>query len=529
MTAFNIEEGSLQHKFLRSTAKIQVVGGGFGNGKTAAACIKAIELVRAYPGSNGLIARATYPKLNDTIRKEFIKWCPKKSIKSFPMGQNASNTCTLDNGTTINFRYIQQQGRLGTESTTSNLLSATYDWIIVDQIEDPEITYKDFIDLLGRLRGNTPRCGEMTFIDERVLPSTGPRWFIALTNPTRNWVFKKLVEPLQIYKDSGRITSDLICIRDDDEQPVLDADGKPEILIELYEGSTYENKANLGADFIKTLEAVYRGQMRERFLLGKWGAYEGLVYPMIDYDVHGVSYKDMMSYLHALRSYAQPTFIEAYDYGMASPSCYLLSFVDYHGNVHIFDGFYGKEISIRDASQRIHTIRGMYLRDAADYRNLRSLADPDIFRRKSGVSGTVVGRSIAAMFSEDYEIDWSRGNNDIINGITKVSGYLSYVEGHSHPYRLHIRTAPHLYVATELQFWWDEIQQYAWAKHAATGDAIDKPVDRNDHAMDTTKYLLSDSPDAAELVPNYVKLIQQPVWTEREDESKPRAHRYGRT
>jgi len=175
---FNLECGGLQEQFLKSKAKIQIYGGGFANGKTATSCIKAIELAQMYPGSNGLIARSTYPKLNDTIRKEFLKWCPEDWIKSFPRSQNASNTCTLNNGTTINFRYIQQQGKSTGEATTSNLLSATYDWIIVDQMEDPEIVHKDFLDLLGRLRGMAKYVG-----DDPTMPRTGPRWFIITTNP----------------------------------------------------------------------------------------------------------------------------------------------------------------------------------------------------------------------------------------------------------------------------------------------------------------------------------------------------------
>ena len=191
MPTFKLEKGNLQDRFLRSTAKIQIFAGGFGNGKTSAACIKALELAKNYPGSNGLMARSTYPKLNDTLRKEFVNWCPDHWVTSFPKSANGSNTCTLKNGTTINFRYIAQQGKSGNEATTSNLLSATYDWIIVDQMEDPEIVYKDFLDLLGRLRGMTPYVGE----DNDAEPS-GPRIFVITVNPTRNWVYRKLVKPL---------------------------------------------------------------------------------------------------------------------------------------------------------------------------------------------------------------------------------------------------------------------------------------------------------------------------------------------
>jgi hypothetical protein len=158
-----------------------------------------------------------------------------------------------------------------TETSSSNLLSATYDWIVVDQIEDPEITEKDFLDLLGRLRGSAEYTG-----DDPTMPRTGPRWIVLLCNPTRNWVYRKLVKPLQDYKNG--IPNDNL---------MTDESGKP--IVELFEGSTYTNRDNLPEDFIETLESAYQGQMRSRYLLGEWGAFEGLVYPQYDPVVNMVS------------------------------------------------------------------------------------------------------------------------------------------------------------------------------------------------------------------------------------------------
>ena len=120
MATYKIHEGSLNERFLASRSKIQFFGGGFANGKTATTCIKMINIAKDYPGANLLMARSTYPKLNDTLRKEFLKWIPASWIQSFPKSANGSNTCTLTNGTTINFRYITQQGKIGTKATTTN-------------------------------------------------------------------------------------------------------------------------------------------------------------------------------------------------------------------------------------------------------------------------------------------------------------------------------------------------------------------------------------------------------------------------
>jgi len=517
MSTFRLYEDSLQERFLKSTAKVQVFGGGFANGKTSAACIKALEFAKDYPGSNGLIARSTYPKLNDTIRKEFLKWCPQTWIKSFPKSQNASNTCTLTNGTEINFRYIAQQGKGSQDSTTSNLLSATYDWIIVDQMEDPEIVHKDFLDLLGRLRGMTRYEG----MDSK-MPRTGPRQFILTCNPTRGWVYKKLVKPLQDFEARGIISDDLMCEMDEDGSLVRDENNRPIPILDLFEGSTYENKENLEADFIQTLESTYRGQMRDRYLLGKWAAYEGLVYPSWEEAIHVLSHDSILNYFRNLRqTHKDITILEGYDYGMAVPACYMWGFADSRGNVFLVDGWYEKELSVDNHIELIKAQRAEYTLPQDGH----LLSDPAIFRRSSG-NKNLVGKSISSMFLDD-DIFCVRGNNDIANGIVKVSQYLQPIGGHENPI-LGTYGSPHLYVSDKLEFFIDEINDYYWRKDT-TGDVIDKPKDKNDHAMDTIKYMLSHRPEVAVLVKKLApKDLGWRKWGERDIQDIRKKVRYGR-
>lgn len=525
MATFRLYKDSLQDRFQKSRAKVQLFGGGFANGKTANACIKALKYAKDYPGSNGLMARSTYPKLNDTLRKEFIKWCPKDWIASFPKSANASNSCTLTNGSTINFRYIAQQGKNNQESTTSNLLSATYDWIVVDQIEDPEIVHKDFLDLLGRLRGMTPYMG-----DDPTMPDTGPRHFIITTNPTRNWVYRKLVRPLHdlstidpLTKQAKRITvnSDLLCETDDEGNMLFNEDGLPTPIIELFEGATYENKENLEQDFIKTLEASYKGQMRERFLLGNWGSYEGLVYPQFNEAIHVLSHDAIINYYNQLCiSSDEVTYLEGYDYGMAVPYCYMWGFVDDRGNVFLVDGEYEKELSPETQAEQINNHRQKY----GISKDNHVLADPDIFRRKGGEK-KLVGRSIADMFLEDG-IYCTRGNNAILNGIVKVGQYLNIHANHQNPITGEWN-APYMYVSDKLEFCINEFNDYYWKKDT-TGDVQDMPIDKNDHAMDTVKYMLSHRPSISKLI---VAPRKQNVgwrkWGERDMQEERRNVRHG--
>src|SRR5260221_7867240 len=307
MPNYKLIEGSVQAGFHYSRAKIQIFGGAFANGKTTALAIKALKLVRDYPGCNGLLARETYPKLNDTLRKVFLHWCPANWILKKPTMDD--NTVYFKNGSVVNFRYLAQRGRSRNDgSSTSNLLSATYDFVGVDQVEDPEIIYKDFLDIFGRLGGDTPYQADE---EDLSMPASGPRWLMLTANPSHNWFYREIVQPYLLWLKTGQRTEKLL----------VDADTNTPI-VELFESDTYANKHNLSSDYIASLESTYKGQMRDRYLLGKWAAFEGLANRDYDPSVHTLSPKAAENYLaECLLSNVQLQAIESYAFGIVSPRC----------------------------------------------------------------------------------------------------------------------------------------------------------------------------------------------------------------
>jgi hypothetical protein len=355
------------------------------------------------------------------------------------------------------------------------------------------------------------------------MPTSGPRWFIILCNPTRNWVYRKLVKPVHDLK-AGIKNPDLMC----DEET-----GEP--IIEIIEASTYENKNNLPEDFIKTLESSYKGQMRERFLLGKWGAYEGLVYPEYSPEAHILPHEVIVNYFSFLQdSGAAQNIFEAYDHGIAQPACYGLAFTDPVGNIFIMDGFYEKERTIKQLAKAIKITRAEYGIDEelesdeefeATEQSLKILADPSIFRRTSGSKNTV-GTTVAGLFREEG-IRMVRGNNDILNGIAKVQSYLYIDEYHRHPIYEDVVGAPRLFISNKLDFIDREIVDYYWKKDTS-GQYEDTPNDKNDHSMDMIKYLLTHRPRVATFRAR--KLVVPPRyrrWREQDTQmTDRRKHRY---
>jgi hypothetical protein len=471
---YRLQRGSVQWRFHESRAKLQVFGGAFANGKTTAAVIKALRIVSDYPGANILIARESYPKLRDTIEKVFFEWCPAHWIKRRPTQDD--NTCYLTNGSVVNFRYIAQRGKKTAEGeTSSNLLSATYDAIIIDQIEDPQITYKDFIDLLGRLRGQTTY--RPVGAEDDTMPVTGPRWFIATCNPSANWFYRKIIRPLHVYEKTGQRTDDLL-LDEETEKPI----------VELVEGDLYSNRMNLTPDFIRTQEIAYKGQMFKRYVKGEWAAYEGLVYDTFSQTRNALSREFIIDYLRDCNArHVAITTREAHDFGIVQPSCYMAGFVDDYGRLFILDGYHesGLDYSVQPAKMR--EIRARYsgllrFKDSV-------YCDPSIFR-KMVVAGQKVGTETIARLYSDMGLNVRPAVNDITQGITKVASYFNgredvpHVESGETP-------GPLLYVCNDLSYYW---------KKNPLGQSIDEPQEHNDHAMDTLKYMMTRLPEASKIV-----------------------------
>lgn len=482
MPEFKIFKDGFHQQFLDFRSKVQIIGGGFGNGKTTSGCVKILSIAQNYPGANILVGRSTYPKLNDTVRKEFFKWLPKSWIKRW---SESSNTLELQNGSTINFRYVKMQKREKASSGTSNLLSATYDAIFIDQMDDPEFDYEDFTSLMGRLRGSAKYSGQ-----DHTMPDTGPRWMLISLNPTRNWIFRKVIKPVLDYKEKQFISPALNEMLQGFRTENVDD------LIRVISGSSYENAHNLAADYLHGLEALYTGVMKQRFLFGGWEAFEGLIYPSFDLYTHMVPEYQISDWMD---TYKPQRVLEMYDHGLTNVSCYMLGLGDGQGNIALVDGFHKKNQSIEVSISSIQNIR----REWRLPPNLSSPihADPAVFRKTQGEYRTV-GKSVADIFHANGKgLRMVRGNNDITSGIAKVNSYLLPHQDHKNPFTGE-KPGPFIYFNEDrLGFLVDEITDYFYADADDPNAESDKPMDGKDHAMDALKYGLTSTPSIIELLP----------------------------
>ena len=503
MPEYKILEGSIHEKWMALRTPIQMFGGAYGNGKSSAIIVKALQIIEAYPGLRVLVLRETMTKLDTMFMPEFWKWMPKGWIKSWNKGDRELIT---KNNSLIHFRYLRQKSD-GQGDATSNVIGGNYDLILVDQLEDPGIVEKDFDDLMGRRRGQTPYRGS-----DPTMPRTGPRWLLLNCNPTGNWVYRKLVRPYHLWL-AKQASPDLI---------VDPETGEP--LISIVEGSTYENAHNLPADYLRGLEATYKGQMKDRFLQGLWANYEGLVYPDYDALVHRVPHDKMIDHMERVRANTyNMIWVEGYDHGLQAPSCYGLGFVDEQGILHEVDGFHEKELAIAGRGGSAAKIKELRARYGVNDDN-SIWADPGIFRRTPSERQHVVGLKVSDLFEENGVRWMVRGNNDVINGIIKVGSYLQVHEELTNPYT-DVPGSPLVFFSDKLMHIDEEFSGYKWKNSSGK----EEPVDKDDHAMDMLKYKLGSRPDAAKIISDTTATLYLTGWHVKKvsTEHNPRSHRHG--
>ena len=288
---------SRQREFHASTQKYVLLLGAAGSGKSLALCWQAIVTALQYPGSLGVIARATYPALRDTTKRTFFDACPPgllvREVRS--AGREAVE---FPNGSKILFRCFDSAPKLGSQE---------FDFVALDEcVEVPEEIFRT---LIARLRGRV-----------------GPRRMWLSTNPPDedHYLHKFFVEDLAA-------------------KPALAADRV------VIHSSTYDNAENLAPDYIRELES-YPPDWREKFLHGRWGflIVGRPVFTGFDPSLH----------MQALAVDSNRPLIRGWDFGRRHPACvWLQTTVD--GRIHVLHELLGTDIELRDFAQQVveHTRR----------------------------------------------------------------------------------------------------------------------------------------------------------------------------
>lgn len=208
----------------------------------------------------------------------------------------------------------------------------------------------------------------------------------------------------------------------------------------LIETNSLENPY-LPESFFATLRG-FTGTDRDRYVLGKWSAYEGLVHGVFDRQTH-VQRMDT----HNRRILA------AIDEGFTNPAVCLVGGADSDGRIHVFREFYRAGVPPREFVAEVAKIK-----EQTHFRMAH--VDPSAAGLRADLRGAGVPCASA--------------DNDVLQGIRAVNKAFAVAPDGQ----------PRLTISPQCKETIREIGGYCWRK------GKDEPVKENDHGCDTLRYLV---------------------------------------
>lgn len=254
-----------QSRALRSLTRYLDVEGAIRAGKTTVGIWKVITWAQEYPGINILICRWTGDALDAQLKPRFWELVPPELLDREKPWHSDEEYAAFANGSRVYIRALRSSEDLAKYAKVAGLTLAM---ILVDQPEEiPE-------DMYLYLKGRLSQKGY-------------PHQMMILPNPTNedHWIAR------EFPTDNSREGHEYIPL------------------------STYDNAANLDAEYIRDLEASYpEGHpMRRRLLLGLRGA------TTVGIPVYGKIFKKDL-HVRAVRVDTKLPLLESWDFAFRHPA-----------------------------------------------------------------------------------------------------------------------------------------------------------------------------------------------------------------
>lgn len=404
---WNIE----QEQFVFSKARNNRFGGGFGNGKTYAACIKALIFLMSFPGYRVAFCRQVYKNLRSTTMQTFLKVCPKEFIKTHDVQFGLT---VFINGSVAYWLHLDTMDEATAKGFEINGL-------IIDQSEEVDESIFLLMDArVGRW--------DMAEVPQHLLDAY-PQW---PRHPKSN---RPLVPNY----------SDVLDNTSDDEfhwvSRWFDTDS-----LERKEGwfSIVRQTDDIMNDPRTIAEIKKRDpEWLEKYYYGRKTVSKALLHHIpkeaqIDPDVDFATDEDFFNFIEIIRKKA--SLYRVLDHGETDPTCCIWAGCLF--NVHIFFGeYYLPNEVISNHRQNIYDISKELLGVTED-RNLDlmsamyDLADPSIF----SVEGQKKGGfwSVALEYADETEIDappilWNPADNNEMATRNRINELLKFNPRFKHP------------------------------------------------------------------------------------------------
>jgi len=221
---------------------------------------------------------------------------------------------------------------------------------------------------------------------------------------------------------------------------------KPEY--KAIETSTYDN-IFLPQQYIKSMEESYDADYARRYLQGKWGDFEGLIYKDFKKEKHVGDFKEKQF----------KYYIAGYDDGYRNPACFLIGGIDSDNKLHIIHEYYKTNKTNNEIAD---DIKLLYQK----YQIKKIFCDP------SGLNAieTFKRKGMHAMDADNSKIGAT-------SGISKLKSLFKQ---------------DMVFFDNTCKNLIKEIESYRYEKDKKTGNYNEEPVKKDDHAVDALRYMISE-------------------------------------
>jgi len=446
----------MEHRF-------QGYGGGLGNGKSTAGCLKAWYLSHLFPGNMGFIGRLDGKELRQTTMAEFRRLIPDSFVakKNDQLGY---------------MKFKPQYG--GSEIIYGDLKEDRFNninlgWFFIDQAE--EIDVSRFELLVSRLRRQTPLIGD----DDKPMcvngqPLTAPTYGYVTFNPegTNSYIWR------YFHPDSP-------------ERPCTCSTGTAACRqhhFKLYQASTYDGlKAGfIPKDYVDGMLAVFPPDARRRYLEGAWDVFSGRIFPQFEVNVHVIDY---------IRAEPHWKIYESIDHGIKNPTAVQWWGIDEYGNRFLLAEHYeGDGKPVKYHAEAIKAKRNQF-KQPVTMTYLDSACWAANQSRGDSVYAIVNEYNDQGIYPVKCQKDWDSGYSRICQGLTSDPAHVNPFTGEL--------GAPRIYVASHCTSFIKEVTGYRWKKNRITTqlrNEPEEPMDYNDHHMDAWFYFESSRPTSPVVV-----------------------------
>jgi len=212
--------------------------------------------------------------------------------------------------------------------------------------------------------------------------------------------------------------------------------------------TTYDNTF-LPDGYIKSMEQSFDQDYANRYLLGQWGDFEGLIYK----DFNRIKHTGDHSHTH------YKYYIAGYDDGYRNPACLLIGGIDSDNKLHVISEFYQSDYTADEIAQHIKPLYNHY-----EVRKIH--CDP------SGLNAieTFKRNGLRAVDADNTKI----GAN---SGISKLKSL----------FRQNM-----IFIDNGCKNLIKQLESYRYEKDKTTGNYNEEPVKKDDHAVDALRYMVSE-------------------------------------